>query len=100
MTIFSVPLDELRRRGSVKWRRFEPDVLPMFVAEMDANIAQPVADRLQRAIRESDTGYPQSDAYQEAFADYACGQWGRSTSLSSPRERVGFTSQTFPRETR
>ncbi|MDO5678540.1 MAG: aminotransferase class I/II-fold pyridoxal phosphate-dependent enzyme [Propionibacteriaceae bacterium] len=76
MTIFNVALDELRRRGTIKWQRFEPDVLPMFVAEMDARIAEPVRDRLERAVRESDTGYPQLPAYQEAFADFANHQWG------------------------
>ncbi|GAA4898374.1 pyridoxal phosphate-dependent aminotransferase [Tessaracoccus lubricantis] len=76
MTIFNVPLEELRQRGSIKWRRFEPDVLPMFVAEMDAEVAEPVRDRLKRAVRESDTGYPELPAYQEAMADYAQWQWG------------------------
>ncbi|MBB1482743.1 aminotransferase class I/II-fold pyridoxal phosphate-dependent enzyme [Tessaracoccus sp. MC1865] len=76
MTIFNVPLDELRQRGSIKWRRFEPDVLPMFVAEMDAEIAVAVRDRIKRAIRDSDTGYPELPAYQEAMADYAQWQWG------------------------
>lgn len=76
MTIFNLPLDELRSRGTIKWRRFEPDVLPMFVAEMDAHIAAPVRERLERALRESDTGYPELPAYQEAFADYSQWQWG------------------------
>ena len=76
MTIFNVPLDVLRRRGSIKWQRFAPDVLPMFVAEMDANLADPIRERLERAVRESDTGYPELPAYQEAFADFARYQWG------------------------
>lgn len=75
MTIFNVPLDELRQRGTIKWRRFEPDVLPMFVAEMDAHIAEPVRERLERALREGDTGYPQLPSYQEALADFAQWQW-------------------------
>lgn len=76
MTVFSVPLDELRRRNTQKWRTFEPDVLPMWVAEMDAHIAEPVRLRLERALREGDTGYPVLPTYQEAFADYAQWQWG------------------------
>ena len=36
MAIFDIPLENLRRRRSIKWARFAPDVLPMFVAEMDA----------------------------------------------------------------
>lgn len=76
MSIFDVPLDELRRRTSIKWRRFEPDVLPMFVAEMDVHIAEPVAERLQRAIVDGDTGYPQLPLYQEAFASFSEWMWG------------------------
>lgn len=75
MPIFDVSLDELRRRTSIKWRRFEADVLPMFVAEMDVHLAQPVADRLQRAIAEGDTGYPELPLYQEAFASFAEWMW-------------------------
>lgn len=76
MAIFDIPLSELRTRGTIKWRRFEPDVLPMFVAEMDAHLATPIRERLERALREGDTGYPQLPTYQEAFADYARWQWG------------------------
>lgn len=75
MTIFSLDLAELRRRNTIKWARFEPDVLPMFVAEMDCHIAPPIAERLQRAIADSDTGYPEKPLYQEAFADFAAWQW-------------------------
>lgn len=76
MAIFDIPLAKLQTRGTIKWRRFEPDVLPMFVAEMDAALAPAIAERLQRAIVEGDTGYPELPAYQEAFADYAAWQWG------------------------
>ncbi|MCB0885353.1 MAG: cystathionine beta-lyase, partial [Propionibacteriaceae bacterium] len=76
MAIFDVPLAELRTRGTIKWQRFEADVIPMFVAEMDAHIAPAVRERLERALREGDTGYPQLPTYQEAFADYAEWQWG------------------------
>jgi len=76
MPIFDVPLEDLRRRTSIKWRRFEPDVLPMFVAEMDVHLAEPVAQRLQRAIVDGDTGYPELPLYQEAFASFSQWMWG------------------------
>ena len=50
MAIFDVPLAELRTRGTIKWQRFEADVIPMFVAEMDAHIAPAVRERLERAL--------------------------------------------------
>ncbi|AQP45469.1 MalY/PatB family protein [Tessaracoccus flavus] len=78
MAIFNVPLTELQQRRTIKWRRFEPDVLPMFVAEMDAHLAAPVRERLERALAMGDTGYPQLPDYQEAFADFAQWMWGWS----------------------
>lgn len=76
MAIFDVPLGDLRRRGTIKWRRWEPDVLPLFVAEMDAHLAPPIREALERALADGDTGYPELPAYQEAFAAYADWQWG------------------------
>lgn len=76
MPLFDVPLNDLRRRTSIKWRRFEPDVLPMFVAEMDIQLAAPVAERLHRAIADGDTGYPELPVYQEAFAAFSEWMWG------------------------
>lgn len=76
MAIFDVPLEELRRRRSIKWSRFEPDVLPMFVAEMDARLAEPIAEALTRSIVLSDSGYPEQPDYQEAFIAYAADTWG------------------------
>lgn len=76
MAIFDVPLTDLRKRRSIKWSRFEPDVLPMFVAEMDAHPAGPVRERLERALADGDTGYPQQPDYQEAYARFSQWQWG------------------------
>ena len=39
--VFDLSVDELRRR-SVKWRFKEPDVLPLWVAEMDVRLAPAV----------------------------------------------------------
>lgn len=76
MPIFDVPLDVLRQRTSVKWRRFEPDVLPLFVAEMDAQVSPAVLRRLRRALEVGDTGYPELPSYQAAFARFAHWRWG------------------------
>ncbi|WP_296136570.1 MalY/PatB family protein [uncultured Tessaracoccus sp.] len=76
MAIFDVPLDELRRRTSIKWTRFDADVLPMFVAEMDARVQEPVVARIEQALRDGDTGYPEQPVYQRAYADFAAWRWG------------------------
>lgn len=68
-------LEDLRRRTSVKWRAYEPDVLPLWVAEMDVPLAQPVADALHEALRLGDTGYPAGTVYADALADFARRRW-------------------------
>ncbi len=74
-----VSLDRLRERTSVKWRRYDPDVLPLWVAEMDVNLAAPISDALERAIRAGDTGYPGSTPYVEAFTAFATDRWNWPT---------------------
>jgi len=69
-------LDELRRRTSMKWRRFPPDVLPVWVAEMDVPLAEPVARALTEAIAAGDTGYPDGPGYALALAEFAADRWG------------------------
>lgn len=79
MTSFDVDaitLDVLRRRTSAKWRFYEPDVIPAWVAEMDYPLAEPIAEALRRAIADSDTGYAWPAGLSEAFAAYAGEQWG------------------------
>lgn len=60
--------DLLRRRRSVKWTMFEPDVLPAWVAEMDFPVAEPVKRALIEAIERDDTGYANPDASDLAAA--------------------------------
>lgn len=76
MPIFDLDHETLRRRTSIKWTRFEPDVLPMFVAEMDVLPAPAITERLQRAITDGDLGYPEQPEYQTSFAAFAEWMWG------------------------
>lgn len=69
-------LDALRRRTSIKWTMHPPDVLPMFVAEMDAHPIPAVVEAVERAVRDGDTGYPFGPVYAEAFAEIAADLWG------------------------
>ncbi len=68
-------LDELRRRTSQKWRTYPPDVLPLWVAEMDVELAEPIVAALHDALARSDTGYPFGTAYAEAVAAFAAERW-------------------------
>ncbi len=69
----------LRRRTSIKWREYPQDVLPLWVAEMDVMVAEPVRAALVRAVNEGDTGYPHGTGYAEALAGFAADRWGWHT---------------------
>jgi cysteine-S-conjugate beta-lyase len=69
-------LAALRRRRSLKWRRYPADVLPVWVAEMDTPLAPPVADALQRATVLGDTGYAHAGQLAEVFAGFAYNRFG------------------------
>ncbi|MFI1617592.1 MalY/PatB family protein [Streptomyces lydicus] len=69
-------LAELRRRTSMKWRTYPPDVLPLWVAEMDVPLAAPVARALTEAVALGDTGYPAGTEYARALAGFARARWG------------------------
>ena len=75
------PFDELteadlRRRQSAKWRVFPPEVLPMWVAEMDYPLAEPVRQVLHAAIDANDLGYADPRGLGSAFASFARTRWG------------------------
>jgi cystathionine beta-lyase len=53
----ALALMELRKRHSEKWRAYTPDVLPMFVAEMDFEVAAPIRAKLMELAQDSDMGY-------------------------------------------
>jgi len=72
----ALTLDELRRRRSEKWRAYPPDVLPMWVAEMDTPLAEPIRDELHRAVELGDTGYPSPAALPDAYAQFAGRRFG------------------------
>ncbi len=74
----ALPLAALRTRTSAKWRTFPEDVLPLWVAEMDVELAEPVAAALVDAVRRGDTGYAYGPAYPEALAAFAERRWGWS----------------------
>ncbi|MCX6404101.1 MAG: aminotransferase class I/II-fold pyridoxal phosphate-dependent enzyme [Actinobacteria bacterium] len=50
-------LELLQKRRSKKWRTHPADVLPLFVAEMDLPVAEPIKRTLHEMIDASDLGY-------------------------------------------
>ncbi len=73
---FDLTLGELRQRTSAKWRAADPDVLPLWVAEMDVMPAPAVVEALCGALDRGDTGYSYGTDYAEAYAAFAAERWG------------------------
>ncbi len=70
------PLDVLRQRRSAKWQTYPPDVLPLTVAEMDFDLAAPVAEVLHEAVERSDAGYAMAvPDLGRALAGFAASRW-------------------------
>ena len=69
-------LDRLRRRTSAKWRYYPEDALPLWVAEMDADIAPPIIAAVTDALELGDTGYALGHACARAMAGFAVDHWG------------------------
>lgn len=56
-----VSVEALRRRRTVKWSLYGPDVLAAWVAEMDFDVAPVIRDALLEAIDREDFGYVVAD---------------------------------------
>jgi cystathionine beta-lyase len=87
-------LEELRTRTSVKWSFYPQDVLPAWVAEMDAATVPAVTEVVGQMLAAGDTGYPGAadpavavdllapvdyrklPRYQDAYVDFARRHWG------------------------
>ncbi len=76
MSVEWASLAELRARTSAKWRRYGEDVLPLWVAEMDARLAPPVREALEGVLARGDTGYPWGSGYADAYRGFARARWG------------------------
>lgn len=83
-----------RVRTSVKWSLWGPDVLPLWVAEMDASPCPAVVEAVTAAVARGDTGYPLSGPYAAALARFADRWWGwevdPETTLGSADVMIGI----------
>ena len=68
-------LADLVGRRTLKWQAYPAEVLPLWVAEMDTDLAEPVRDAIISAVRRGEVGYPWGRAYPEALAAYAADAW-------------------------
>ena len=58
MSIGDIGENSLRQRNGEKWRRYGPNILPAWVADMDFAIAAPISAALAARIERADCGYP------------------------------------------
>ena len=79
----SMDLSALQLRTSEKWRHYPADVLPLWVAEMDVALAEPIERALVEAAENGDLGYTIAERYVEALADFAARHWSWSDIHSS-----------------
>jgi cysteine-S-conjugate beta-lyase len=74
-TVDQITIDELHRRGSVKWTRGGPGVIGAFVAEMDFGAALAITEALREVVERAEFGYLSDDAVAELAQ--ACADWQR-----------------------
>jgi cystathionine beta-lyase len=88
VTVFEdLSLAKLRGRLSAKWTTYPADVLPAWVAEMDFPLAEPIKQRLRRAIDADDCGYAQPRLLHQPFVAFAKSRY--SWTVDPSRIRVG-----------
>lgn len=68
----ALTVESLRRRGSLKWSTYGPEVLPAWVAEMDFPPAPAVQAAMQSAVDRGDYGYP---PFGGGELGAACAEW-------------------------
>jgi cysteine-S-conjugate beta-lyase len=69
---------QLRDRNTIKWNFFGPDVLPLWVAEMDYPTAPAVLDGARACVENEEFGYPRfnEDTLPIATADWCRRRYG------------------------
>jgi cystathionine beta-lyase len=77
-----VDLERLRRRRTVKWQLYGPDVLAAWVAEMDFDVAPVVRAAIVDAVEREDFGYTEPDlsALTTACAGFLADRFGWAVS--------------------
>jgi cysteine-S-conjugate beta-lyase len=69
---------QLRERKTIKWNHFGPDVLPLWIAEMDFPTAPAVVDGIRACVADEEFGYPafREDTLARATADWCKRRYG------------------------
>jgi cysteine-S-conjugate beta-lyase len=71
MQDFELTAGELRARRGLKWRKYPPDVLPAFVADMDFKVAPAVQSAIQSLADHEDYVYGMTGDLEAFYAAFA-----------------------------
>ena len=72
MESFALPIEAMRARRGIKWRRYGDEVLPASIADMDFAVAEPVQRAIRSLVDQHDYGYAHREGHdrvESAFAD-------------------------------
>jgi len=70
-------LTKLHQKTSSKWRKYDPDILPMHVAEMDFDIAPEIKAEIINRVQRGDLGYlGPIPELGPAFQSFTNARWG------------------------
>lgn len=86
---------QIDRRGTdaYKWATDDPDVLPLWVADMDFEVAPPIKEALRRRVEHGVFGYVKvKDSYYEAVIEW----FRRRHAWTMRREWILYTSGVVP----
>lgn len=75
MTSFDVTLETMREKDCMKWRYYEGDVLPLWVADMDFPPAEVITQALAERAQRGNLGYPTGYATGEPGLRGALAAW-------------------------
>ena len=78
---------ERRRTDSLKWSRYDSDVLPLWVADMDFRSPEPVLEALRRRVEHGVFGY---GAELEELKEVVCDRMDRLQSWKLTPEMIVF----------
>lgn len=82
-----------RNTASIKWETYKEDVLPMWVADMDFEVAEPICEAIRKRASHSIYGYTSpSEEYYLAM----CSWWKRRHDFELKKEWILFSPGVVP----
>src|SRR5215813_10162268 len=79
MESFALPIEAMRARRGIKWRRYGDEVVPASIADMDFAVAEPVQRAIRSLVDQHDYGYAHREGHdrvESAFADRMRARFG------------------------